>query len=395
MNQSRIRGSHQPHAIRRTGRAQPSGIRPARHPRLTPITRNIKTRLPPRTQHAPAISGKRQIMPRPTATHRITRRPCRSPIVRNINQPAIKGARHHRGAVARTRHRPPISHRFTRLPRPSRPRLKRKQTTSTRPHTLNRQYPRGRLRSQSHRREAIRRLVQQIAKSKIVRRKPIGNILQNRPCPIFPRRRGRRFQDMNTRPSQNGDHNRPPTRAEWPTRGRHHHKNKELKLRSLSSHHAPNVQQNHQLFSRTRRPATSCNASARPGSTDVHVGRPLHPASFLLPPSHIPQATDTNPLLRCRAAPLLKNRSERRSAPPPGSAPPATENTRIPHPKPPARRRRRHCSWGRWPRFPHLAPRPHPSRHGHESASTQPAIASAQKSFGETFGEATGVNDTL
>ena len=30
------------------------------------------------------------------------------------------------------------------------------------------------------------------------------------------------------------------------------------------------------------------------------------------PPSHIPQDTDTNPLLRSRAAPLLKNRSERR-----------------------------------------------------------------------------------
>ncbi len=215
MNQSRIRGSHQPHSIRRTGRAQPGGIRPARHPCLTPITRNIKTRLPRRTQHAPAISGKRQIMPRPTTnTRRIIRRPCRSPIVRNMNQPAIKGARHHRGAVARTRHRPPISHRFTRLPRPSRPWLKRKQAASTRPHTLNRQYPRGRLRSQSHRHEPVRRLVQRIAKSKIVRRKPIGNILQNRPCPIFPRRRGRRFQDMNTRPSQNGDHNRPPTRAE-------------------------------------------------------------------------------------------------------------------------------------------------------------------------------------
>lgn len=288
MNQSRIRGSHQPHAIRRTGRAQSGGIRPARHPR-------------------------------PTATHRITRRPSRSPIVRNINQPAIKGARHHRGAVARTRHRPPISHRFTRLPHPFRPRLKREQTASTRPHTLNRQYPRGWLRSQSHRREAIRRLVQRIAKSKIVLRKPIGNILQNRPCPIFPRRRGRRCQDMNTRPSQNGDHNRPPTQAEWPTRGRQHHKNKEPKLRLLFNHHAPNVQQDHQLFSRTRRSATSCNASGHPGSTDVHVGRPLHPASFLLPPSHIPQDTDTNPLLRCRAAPLLKNRSERRSAPRLGS----------------------------------------------------------------------------
>ena len=200
---------------------------------------------------------------------------------------------------------------------------------------------------------------------------------------------------MNTRPSQNGHHNRPPTRAEWPTRGRHHHKNKELKPRSLSSHHAPDVQQNHQLFSRTRRSATSCNASEHPGSADVTVAGDVGPGFHTWPPSHIPQDTDTNPLPRSRPSPLLKNRSERRSAPPPGSAPPATENTRIPHPKPPARRRRRHCSRGRWPRFPHLAPRPHPSRHRHETASSQPGGASAQKSFGETFGAATGVNDPL
>ena len=38
----------------------------------------------------------------------------------------------------------------------------------------------------------------------------------------------------------------------------------------------------------------------------------------------------------------------------------------------PTRRPNRHCSRVRWPRFPHLAPRPHPSKQGSESAFTQP-----------------------
>jgi hypothetical protein len=36
--------------------------------------------------------------------------------------------------------------------------------------------------------------------------------------------------------------------------------------------------------------------------------------------------------------------------------------TKDPNTKPLRRRRRRHCSRVRWPRFPQLAPRPHPSR---------------------------------
>ena len=74
--------------------------------------------------------------------------------------------------------------------------------------------------------------------------------------------------------------------------------------------------------------------------------------------------------------PLLKNRSERRSAPPPGSA---THGYRNPHTKPPDRRPSRHCSRVRRPRFPHLAPRPHPSKHGSESASTQPGVDPCSK----------------
>jgi hypothetical protein len=41
-------------------------------------------------------------------------------------------------------------------------------------------------------------------------------------------------------------------------------------------------------------------------------------------------------------------------------------------PKQPRRRPSRHCSRVRWSRFPHLALRPHPSRHRSESASPQP-----------------------
>ena len=60
---------------------------------------------------------------------------------------------------------------------------------------------------------------------------------------------------------------------------------------------------------------------------------------------------------------------KRRSVPRPGSATPATVD---PNPKQPRRRPSRHCSRVRWPRFPHLAPRPHPSRGGCETASAYP-----------------------
>ena len=56
---------------------------------------------------------------------------------------------------------------------------------------------------------------------------------------------------------------------------------------------------------------------------------------------------------------LPKRRSVRRSVPRPGSATPATVD---PNTKQLRRRPSRHCSRVRWPRFPHLAPRPHPSR---------------------------------
>ena len=78
------------------------------------------------------------------------------------------------------------------------------------------------------------------------------------------------------------------------------------------------------------------------------------PGFYTWPPGHINQNPDTNPLLHI-PVPLLKNRS----APRPGSA---THGYRNPNTKPPHRRPSRHCSRGRWPRFPHLALRPHHSR---------------------------------
>ena len=138
-----------------------------------------------------------------------------------------------------------------------------------------------------------------------------------------------------------------------------------------------------------RHPVTRRRAPGAPTSTSA--------ALFILHPFFSPQATSLKTRTRIRlyaaerrlCSKIVRKDVRRRDR---GQRPPATENTRIPHPKPPARRRRRHCSWGRRPRFPHLAPRPHPSSHGHESASSQPAVASAQKSFGKTFGAATGVS---
>ena len=46
--------------------------------------------------------------------------------------------------------------------------------------------------------------------------------------------------------------------------------------------------------------------------------------------------------------------------------------TKDPNTKQRRRRQSRHCSRVRWPRFPHLALRPHPSRHGSETASSHP-----------------------
>jgi hypothetical protein len=75
-----------------------------------------------------------------------------------------------------------------------------------------------------------------------------------------------------------------------------------------------------------------------------------------------PQATSLKTRIRNRfytSGPQLKIRSERRSGPRPGSA---THGYRRPAYETTTRRPSRRCSRVRWPRFPHLAVRPHPSR---------------------------------
>ena len=71
-----------------------------------------------------------------------------------------------------------------------------------------------------------------------------------------------------------------------------------------------------------------------------------------------------------------------------GQRPTATKN---PDTNPSTRRPSRRCSRVRWPRLSHLAVRPHPSRHGYETVFSHPVLR--QKTFGETFGAATGVSD--
>ena len=103
---------------------------------------------------------------------------------------------------------------------------------------------------------------------------------------------------------------------------------------------------------------------------------------------HIPQNTDPHPPPRRRSSPQkdVRRNARRRHR---GQRPTATVD---PNTKQQPRRPSRHCSRVRWPRFPHVAPKPHPSRHGSASASTPP-VTSSKKSFGEAFGTATGVSD--
>ena len=88
------------------------------------------------------------------------------------------------------------------------------------------------------------------------------------------------------------------------------------------------------------------------------------PGLHTWPPGHIPQDNSSESAF---TQPGTCSKDVRRCDR--GQRPTATEdpNTKQRH-----RRQRRHCSWGRWPRFPQLAPRPHPSRHGYESAFTLP-----------------------
>ena len=85
-----------------------------------------------------------------------------------------------------------------------------------------------------------------------------------------------------------------------------------------------------------------------------------------------PQATSLKTRLRNRfsaSGPMSKRRSERRSAPRPGSA---THGYKRTGSETAAQAGRRRCSRVRWPRFSQLAFGPHPSRHSSETASSHP-----------------------
>jgi hypothetical protein len=120
------------------------------------------------------------------------------------------------------------------------------------------------------------------------------------------------------------------------------------------------------------------------------------------PPGHIPQNTDSKPRIRIRRVQTgLKKSSERRSArraPPrsypasrqrPGGSGVSDPSYKKSRDETTTRRPRRRCSRVRRPRFPPLAPRPHPSKHGFETTDPNPTRSNrTQKTFGETFGEA-------
>ena len=99
----------------------------------------------------------------------------------------------------------------------------------------------------------------------------------------------------------------------------------------------------------------------------------MAPVSTLGPQATYLKTRIRNHFFESGRRPRRKTRSVRRSAPRPGSA---THGYRNPNPKRRRRRPSRRCSRVRWPRFPHLAPRPHPSKYDSESASSQPVTCS-------------------
>ena len=114
------------------------------------------------------------------------------------------------------------------------------------------------------------------------------------------------------------------------------------------------------------------------GGKAATVAGDAGPGFHTWPPGHILQTTDTNPLIRIRfpANKIVRRNVRRRDR---GQRPqlqkkpwPLSHILQTPDTNPPTRRRSRHCSWGRWPRFSHLAPRPHPANHRYETTDSYP-----------------------
>jgi hypothetical protein len=122
------------------------------------------------------------------------------------------------------------------------------------------------------------------------------------------------------------------------------------------------------------------------GGKAATVAGDAGPGFHTWPPGHILQDTDSKPLIRIRfpANKIVRRNVRRRDR---GQRPqlqkkpwPLSHILQTPDTNPPTRRRSRHCSRGRWPRFSHLAERPHPSNHRFESTDSQPVPR--QKTFG-------------
>jgi hypothetical protein len=100
------------------------------------------------------------------------------------------------------------------------------------------------------------------------------------------------------------------------------------------------------------------------------------------------ERADPHPVARRKKS--SEKRSVRRTPPrsdpaslvtPGGSGVSAPSDRKHPYPASETtyQRQSRHCSWGRWPRFPQLALRPHPSNDSYERADPHP-VARRKKS---------------
>ena len=115
------------------------------------------------------------------------------------------------------------------------------------------------------------------------------------------------------------------------------------------------------------------------GGKAATVAGDAGPGFHTWPPGHILQTTDTNPLIRI-PAPGLTGCGARASHTQTDSPFEWRSSISNPAKKPPTRRQSRHCSWGRWPRFSHLAPRPHPSNHRYETTDSYPVPSQQNRS---------------
>jgi hypothetical protein len=128
---------------------------------------------------------------------------------------------------------------------------------------------------------------------------------------------------------------------------------------------APSYRRNHgSLATSFKHPIRNHQSVGKAATVAGDVGPGFH----TWPPGHIPQdngceTADSQPVPSQKVVRRNVRRRDRGQRPQQQKKPwPLSHFLQTPNTKPPTRRQSRHCSWGRWPRFPHLASRPHPSR---------------------------------